>query len=137
MKTSTSLNRLTSGIVTDAGQSELLNEIFTYDSDTGSMASKNGADFSYDLSHAHAVSSYDGNSYTYDANGNQVLRELDGENLTLVYDAENRLIEVTSDQPFTPEEINWAGQERQAAETETATPTVTETPTFLVTVIHL
>jgi len=93
------------------------------------MASKNGADFSYDLSHAHAVSSYDGNSYTYDANGNQVLRELGDENLTLVYDAENRLIEVTSDQPFTPEEINWAGQERQAAETETATSTVTETPT--------
>lgn len=95
--------------MTDASQTELLNETFSYNPDTGSMSNKNDKDFTYDLAHAHAVAGYDGNSYSYDANGNQTERALDGENLTLVYDAENRLIEVNSDQPFTPETVGHAG----------------------------
>ncbi|MEM5774852.1 MAG: hypothetical protein AAGU05_07595 [Anaerolineaceae bacterium] len=34
---------------------------------------------------------------------------LEEENLTLVYDTENRLVEVSSDQPFTLEKVTWAG----------------------------
>ncbi len=48
----------------------------------------------YDSAHKHAVAAYESNIYTYDANDSQVERVLDGSGYTLVYDGENRLIEV-------------------------------------------
>jgi len=74
--------------------------------------------FSYDASHPHAVSGLDGNTYLYDENGNQISRSLPEGEYTLIYDGENRLVEVTTDL-----------QEREALR-ETPTPTATATETL-------
>jgi len=42
-----------------------------------------------DPEHVHAVTSYRGNTYSYDANGNMESRTVDGVSYTLTYDAEN------------------------------------------------
>jgi RHS repeat-associated protein len=63
---------------------------------SGNLASKNGATYTYNTTHKHAVASLsNGNSYGYDDNGNMTSRSVNGQNLTLNYDAENRLVAVT------------------------------------------
>jgi RHS repeat-associated protein len=48
-----------------------------------------------DAAHVHAVTSLsNGNTYQYDANGNQTTRVIGSDTYTMIYDAENRLIEV-------------------------------------------
>jgi|GEM_PF-1068994 len=78
-------------------------ETYTYDLATGNLASKAGTALLYgDTDHAHAATAMGGNTYTYDANGNQITRSIanDGQNndeYELLYDAENRLVEVKKD----------------------------------------
>jgi RHS repeat-associated protein len=123
------LNRLTANTVKDSGNVTVFSESFAYDAGTGSLSSKNGLSFTYDSIHKHAVASYDDSSYSYDANGNQTVRDLADALFELVYDAQNRLIEVGSSQPFNAENVNWYGVTPTATPTITQTPTLTSTPT--------
>lgn len=82
------LNRLTA--MTDASSSksyqyDALGNI-TVNGDTGSGT------YTYGSSHPHAVTAANGKTYQYDANGNMTNRN----GQTLVYDEENRLIQVTN-----------------------------------------
>jgi YD repeat-containing protein len=121
------MNRLT--------QTTVHSETFTYDS-AGRMESRtlNGAPaetLTYDNAHKHAVAAYESNTYEYDANGSQVERVLDGSGYTLVYDGENRLIEVYPQQTPTPTQTPTETSTETATETSTpeGTATETETPT--------
>ena len=79
-------------------------ESYTYDPDTGNLASKTGVGtYTYTAQTncsgegrtiAHAVSAAGGNTYGYDCNGNQTTRVTGGITFTLSYDAENRLVGV-------------------------------------------
>ena len=92
------LDRLLSSAVT-GGTDGLYSEGYEYESGTGNLWKKNGATYTYDAAHKHAVSSLDnGNTYGYDANGNMTARHVkEGtqfKDYTLTYDAENRLVSV-------------------------------------------
>ncbi|MBV6465803.1 MAG: hypothetical protein PGMFKBFP_01088 [Anaerolineales bacterium] len=47
-----------------------------------------------DSSHVHAVTNANSNTYSYDSNGNQTTRHIGNDTFHLIYDAENRLVEV-------------------------------------------
>ena len=70
---------------------------YTYNPDTGNLASNAGVSYTYgDNNHKHAVTSTsNGNTYSYDQNGNQTTRTVGGQTYTLSYDAENRLVGVS------------------------------------------
>jgi YD repeat-containing protein len=90
------LNRLPSASATD-GQANY-NETYQYDPSTGNLMNKNGLVLNYPAANAarpHAVTSAGNNTYGYDDNGNQTSRNIGGNNYTLGYDAENRLVSVT------------------------------------------
>jgi hypothetical protein len=88
------LDRLVSSAVT-GGSNGLYTEGYGYESGTGNLKTKNGATYTYDTTHKHAVVSAGSNTYGYDANGNMTSRFVDGDSFTLNYDAENRLVSVT------------------------------------------
>ncbi len=115
------LDRLT-GMTVTHDATPIHAEEFVYD-EAGRMESKDGQAFTYDASHPHAVIALESGSYAYDANGNQVTRSLAEGMFTLVYDGENRLVQVDAVTPPT------ATPTVTATPTETATETVTETPT--------
>ena len=83
------LNRLTSWTLNS------ITEEYSYDSQ-GNLDVKNGLDLEYeDANHVHAVTHIGSTQkYWYDQNGNQVTRIVGADTYTLVYDAENRMIEV-------------------------------------------
>ncbi len=85
-----SLNRLTQWTLNG------VNETYSYDPNTGNLDLKADVDLNYnDASHAHAVTHIGSTQkYWYDANGNQTKRVIGPDTFTLVYDAENRLVEV-------------------------------------------
>ncbi|MFN8466821.1 MAG: RHS repeat-associated core domain-containing protein [Caldilineaceae bacterium] len=62
----------------------------------GNLTSYAGSSYTYGGTNdqPHAVTGAYGNSYGYDANGNQVRRTIAGVEYTLVYDYENRLVQV-------------------------------------------
>jgi RHS repeat-associated protein len=110
------LNRLTSASATDGFAN--YDERYTYDDTTGNLLTKGtttnvnnqlvGAlKLSYDSNHDHAVAALVEsqnennviNTYGYDDNGNMTSRNVNGQNFTLNYDAENRLISVTGAAP--------------------------------------
>jgi RHS repeat-associated protein len=84
------LNRLTSWTLNS------VTETYGYNASTGNLETKAGVTLTYnDAAHVHAVSSLsNGNTYQYDANGNQTTRVIGSDTYTMIYDAENRLIEV-------------------------------------------
>ncbi len=87
------LNRLTSWTLNG------VTENYGYNSATGNLETKAGVTLQYnDAAHVHAVTSASDqstvNSYQYDANGNQTTRVIGSDTFTLLYDAENRLVEV-------------------------------------------
>jgi YD repeat-containing protein len=83
------LNRLTSWNLNGA------TENYTYNPATGNLATKADVTLTYnDAAHVHAVTSAGSNTYSYDANGNQTTRIIGSDTYTLLYDAENRLVEV-------------------------------------------
>ncbi len=87
------LNRLTSWTLNG------VTETYGYNSATGNLETKAGVTLQYnDAAHVHAVTSASDqstvNSYQYDANGNQTTRVIGSDTFTLLYDAENRLVEV-------------------------------------------
>ncbi len=75
-------------------------EEYNYDPATGNLIDKNGLLLGYPAAngstptHPHAVTSANSNTYSYDANGNQTTRTFGSDHFDLVYDAENRLVEV-------------------------------------------
>jgi len=71
-------------------------ETYTYNASTGNLETKAGATLTYnDAAHVHAVTSLsNGNTYQYDVNGNQTTRVIGSDTYTMLYDAENRLVEV-------------------------------------------
>jgi RHS repeat-associated protein/CSLREA domain-containing protein len=119
------LHRLTSAAATNGPAPYA--EAYAYDAATGNLAMKNGIAYTYgDSAHAHAVTSLsNGNSYQYDANGNQTMRNINGQIFTLSYDAENRLVSVTSSgaPPITPTPT--------VVPSGTNTPTATPTPDLI------
>ena len=72
-----------------------VNEGYSYDAQ-GNLDVKNGLDLNYnDASHKHAVTHIGSTQkYWYDQNGNQIARIVGADTFTLIYDAENRLVEV-------------------------------------------
>ncbi|MCE7918173.1 MAG: RHS repeat-associated core domain-containing protein, partial [Chloroflexi bacterium CFX1] len=70
-------------------------ETYIYDPTTGNLDQKAGLDLQYlDSNHVHAVTNANSNTYAYDANGNQTTRHIGNDTFHLIYDAENRLVEV-------------------------------------------
>jgi len=101
-----SLNRLTSANAA-GGTNGLYNESYSYSASTGNLSVKAGVSYTYDPNHPHAVESLsNGNSYDYDANGNMTDRNADAKNFDLAYDAENRMVSVSTggmgSAPLTP-----------------------------------
>jgi RHS repeat-associated protein len=69
-------------------------ESYTY-SLSGNILSKNGVEYSYENDvFPHAVTSYNGNTYTYDNNGNLSTKNTGSDTHTYLYDWNNRLLEV-------------------------------------------
>jgi RHS repeat-associated protein len=128
-----SLNRILSASVT-GGIEGLYSESYDYDDDTGNLSLKAGVGYTYSKDHPHAVASLsNGNSYDYDNNGNMTSRDINGDIFTLDYDAENRLVSVSSDsgasQPTaTPTLEPTATNTPSATDTPISSPTGTETP---------
>jgi RHS repeat-associated protein len=78
------LNRLT-------GVSGAYSQTYTYNPVSGNLTTKSDVgSYTYSPAHPHAVTQAGSNSYAYDANGNVTERN----GLTMVYDAENRLIQM-------------------------------------------
>jgi RHS repeat-associated protein len=77
------------------GVSGAYGESYSYDVATGNLASKAWQALTYNPSRPHAATGYNGSTYTYDSNGNMVTRNV-GTSYTLTYDAENRLVSITS-----------------------------------------
>jgi RHS repeat-associated protein len=91
-----SLNRLASAVASGGSGGNYSLQEYAYDEDTGNLASNASVNYSYDNdTHIHAVTSTsDGRAFVYDANGNQTRRTMDRQTYTLVYDAENRLVQI-------------------------------------------
>jgi hypothetical protein len=102
------LDRLTNAAA--AGGNGNYNEAYTYDPNTGNLASKGGASYSYGaqstscpggaLSKAHAVVTAGSNTYCYNIAGNMNKRVIAGtptKTYNLSYDQENRLTSVYGD----------------------------------------
>ena len=112
-------------------------EVFTYNSSNGNLSAR-GSDlnqlisYSYDTSHPHAVDGYNGNSYTYDANGNQVRREIGLDSYELIFDGDNRLVQVLIGEDELPTVTPTATG--IPTETTTPSPTATLEPTIQPTV---
>ena len=70
-------------------------ETYSYDA-AGNLDVKAGVELNYnDASHVHAVTHLGSTQkYWYDADGNQITRVVGADTYTLLYDAENRLVEV-------------------------------------------
>ncbi len=88
------LDRLTSWTLNGSPQ-----ETYDYDPASGNLILKGDRTLTYtDTNHVHAVTSASNSSsaltYQYDANGNQTTRVIGSDTFTLLYDAENRLVEV-------------------------------------------
>ncbi|MBN1649487.1 MAG: VCBS repeat-containing protein [Spirochaetales bacterium] len=62
----------------------------TYNDNTGTAK-----DYTYYADKIHAVHTYDGYTYNYDANGNMTGKSKSGENWSYTYDAQNRMTGVT------------------------------------------
>ena len=96
------LNRLESATVTNGPAP--YSEGYTYDPSTGNLQTKSGLTYTYSTAHPHAVSTFNGNMYDYDANGNMTVRQIAGGPLagdySLGYDAESRLVSVTGPNGF-------------------------------------
>jgi RHS repeat-associated protein len=87
------LDRLTSASAVDGIGN--YSESYAYNSTSGNLETKGNLTLQYlDSNHVHAVTDAGGNSYQYDANGNQITRIIGSDTYTLIYDAENRLVEV-------------------------------------------
>jgi len=83
------LNRLTSWTLNG------VTENYSYNPSTGNLETKGNLTLQYnDAAHKHAVTNAGTNTYQYDANGNQTTRVIGSDTLNLIYDAENRLVEV-------------------------------------------
>jgi RHS repeat-associated protein len=95
------LNRLTEWKLNAVSQ-----ETYGYNASTGNLEHKGSPslELAYtDPTHAHAATSYNGWTYTYDGNGNMITRAESGQPAqTLVYDAESRLVQVHTGNPNDP-----------------------------------
>ncbi|GER81168.1 MAG: hypothetical protein M5U11_08270 [Anaerolineales bacterium] len=70
-------------------------ETYQYDPATGNLKAKGDMTLDYlDSNHVHAVPNANGNTYSYDSNGNQTTRHIGSDIFYLIYDVENRLVEV-------------------------------------------
>ena len=89
------LDRLTSANATNGPAN--YSETYAYNATTGNLTTKGSLTLQYnDSAHAHAVTNAGNNAYSYDSNGNQTTRVVGGQTYTLDYDAENRLVSVTT-----------------------------------------
>jgi RHS repeat-associated protein len=96
---------------------------YTYDPNTGNLASKAGLSYTYgDPNHAHAVTSLsNGFGYQYDPNGNMTRRNLGSEVFNLAYDPENHLVQVSGTVTAT---YGYDGDGKRVLSTEGITTTV-------------
>ena len=89
------LDRLTSASANGEPGQGAYDETYQYDPATGNLKVKGDMTLDYlDSNHVHAVTNANGNTYSYDDNGNQTTRHIGNDTFHLIYDAENRLVEV-------------------------------------------
>jgi Rhs family protein len=89
------LDRLTSASANGEPGQGAYDETYQYDPATGNLKVKGDMTLDYlDSNHVHAVTNANGNTYSYDSNGNQTTRHIGNDTFHLIYDAENRLVEV-------------------------------------------
>ena len=90
------LDRLSSALASGGTGGTYSLQSYSYSTSTGNLDLKAGVSYTYNSpGHAHAVSALStGQTYQYDANGNQTQRVIGSDTYVLIFDAENRLVEV-------------------------------------------
>lgn len=89
------LDRLLTAVASGGSGGTYAKVTYAYDVNGRLLNGPLGNGYVYHAAKKHAVTAAGGAGFTYDANGNMTGRTVGGQSFTLVYDAENRLVQVS------------------------------------------